>query len=72
MCSSTDFYVYAQDYKDLPDKPALAEAAAALRAKYLSPRCDMYLYLVFLTYTDNHVYAYYNNYYYYYYTYYCY
>jgi len=42
-----DFYVYAQDYKELPDKPALAEAAETLRHKYLSPRSSTSL-IVFL------------------------
>jgi len=42
-----DFYVYAQDYKELPDKPSLAEAAETLRLKYLSPRSSTSL-MVFL------------------------
>jgi len=33
-----DFYVYAQDYRELPDKAALAEAAQTLRSRYLNSR----------------------------------
>jgi len=33
-----DFYVYAQDYRELPDKAVLTEAAQTLRSRYLNSR----------------------------------
>mmetsp|Transcript_3492 Transcript_3492/g.10813 ORF Transcript_3492/g.10813 Transcript_3492/m.10813 type:complete len:569 (-) Transcript_3492:713-2419(-) len=47
MISPHPFSTRDQDYKELPDKPSLAEAAETLRLKYLSPRSSTSL-MVFL------------------------